>query len=106
MKSDKKDLSRLEKILVSAWQRDSDLALSDNWQKGVMDTIRGLPPLSYGEGKNGFFGLLVWRFSAAAVACALLLIGYLLLSGFVPYQDLAALYLDDPLGFIFSTPFA
>jgi hypothetical protein len=41
-----------------------------------------------------------WRFSMAAVFVALVLLAYVLSSGFVDYQDLAMQYLANPMDFI------
>ncbi|MBN1165095.1 MAG: hypothetical protein JXB45_10990 [Candidatus Krumholzibacteriota bacterium] len=105
MNSGKDDLERLEKLLASAWEEVPPPAISESWQAGVMTDIRRLQGEPAEPEKNGYSGRLVWRFSAAVLVCALLLAFYTLLRGFIPYEDLALIYLEDPIGFMFNPPF-
>ena len=105
MRSRKERLDLLEKKLVSSWNTGEQVSVSSRWKADLMRDVRlsGVP-----GPKNDLFegqGRFIWRFSMVAAGIAVLSLIYALTNDIVPYGDLALLLLDDPAGFILSTPF-
>jgi len=93
-------IDELEKRLFSAYGAQEGVPQGDRWRESVMGELRRLGPLAIEGNGEAAFGRLAWRFSAAAVFVALILLVYMLSNGFVDYQDLAMQYLANPIDFI------
>ncbi len=100
MKGHTRKLEELEKGLLSAYRAQEDPKPGALWRESVMGELRRLGPLEVEGNEEVLFGRLAWRFSAAAVFVALILLVYMLSNGFVDYQDLAMRYLENPMDFI------
>ena len=100
MKGRPQMLDELEKRLFSAYRAQEDPTPGPLWRESVMGDLRRLGPLAIEGNGEAAFGRLAWRFSAAAVFVALILLVYMLSNGFVDYQDLAMQYLANPIDFI------
>ncbi len=100
MKGHTRKLEELEKGLLSAYRAQEDPKPGVLWRESVMGELRRLGPLEVEGDEEVLFGRLAWRFSAAAVFVALILLVYMLSNGFVDYQDLAMRYLENPMDFI------
>jgi hypothetical protein len=93
-------IDELEKRLFSAYREHEQVPPGDAWRQSLMDDLRRLGPLSFETNGEAAFGRLAWKFSTAAVFIAIVLLVYMLSSGFVDYQDLAMQYIANPIDFI------
>ena len=98
----KKDNDRLDRLLADGWRNPGGLVPGDDWKAGVMSEIRS------GEMEspvtNGFSSLVL-RISVTAAAAAVALVAWTIMTGVVPYNEIAMELLGDPAG-MFSSLFA
>jgi hypothetical protein len=92
-------------MLASAWRGTGGSGPDRGWNDALMERIRSS---EFEEGDlsilNGF-SLKFLRISAAVAAAALILLAWTMSSGLVPYQDLAAHFIDNPVGLFISPLF-
>lgn len=100
MASRKNKIDELEKALFRAHRNREKIPTSETWRKAVMSDIRNLGALRKEYVSLDLFGVLAWRFSAAACFAALILLVYIFATGFIDYHELAMQFLEDPLSYI------
>jgi RNA polymerase sigma factor (sigma-70 family) len=100
MKKRPRVIDDMETRLFSVYRVQECVPPGAGWRQSVMGELRRLGPLTAAGNGEAAFGRLAWRFSMAAVFVALVLLAYVLSSGFVDYQDLAMQYLANPMDFI------
>ncbi len=105
MRPRKEKLNRLEKALVRAWAGSGNISGSDTWKTDLMEDIRSDNVIINRRGDFEAQGTLVWRFSMVAAALTAFFAIYALTTDILPYKDLALMFLDNPAGFILSSPF-
>ena len=86
---------RIDRLLADGWRRAEPVGPGDDWAAGVMSEIRGLAAAEVSPMENGL-GRFVFRVSIAAAAAAVVLAGWTLYTGMVPYQELAMELFADP----------
>jgi hypothetical protein len=95
---------RIDRLLAAGWRDAGQISPGEDWNAGVMATIRTASAAVEPSSTNGFSSLVL-RVSIAAAAAAIALVAWTLSTGIVPYQDLAVKLLDDPASMLFSSPF-
>jgi len=101
----RKDNDRMDRLLADSWRNPGGLVPGDDWQAGVMTTIRTASATAEESPVTNGFSRLVLRISVVAAAAAVALVAWTLTTGIVPYQDLAVKLLDEPASMLFSSPF-
>jgi uncharacterized membrane protein len=96
----KNKLEKLEKALFETHRTGETLEVSKGWHESVMQDIRNPAILTEERDILTQLGGLAWRFSAAACLAALILLVFVLSTGFIDYQELALQFIEDPLSYI------
>ncbi len=96
-----KDQKKLEDTLRSAYHRRENVAVNTGgqWQMDVMCDIRRLGPLNAQNNPLVIFNQFVWRFATVACMIVLFLSVYTGVTGFNPTDDIADMFLGDPVEF-------
>ncbi len=109
MKPSEKKFQKIEDTLAAAYhEKDStDLSeLADNmWQMKVMSHIRQIGPLKTESGYLELFEPLVWRFAPVACFLIIILAACLYNIDVSTEYEIAATYVDDPVGYAFVQAF-
>jgi len=100
MKRNRKKLDEFESRLFSAYRARDYQGVTAESRESVMRAVRRLGAAEASNGVQLQIGRFAWRLSAAAGVVALLLLAYVVSSGFVDYQELAIRYLENPIDFI------
>ncbi|MFC1848696.1 hypothetical protein ACFL27_00685 [candidate division CSSED10-310 bacterium] len=104
MKAHDEDLRKLEQALKSAYHQPAQREQKRNWKHNVMREIRKIGPLQQESTNGAYLNRVIWRFSLAALTIALLLAIYALSTGFMPDNDVATIFMNDPAGILFYQP--
>ncbi|MDY0095706.1 MAG: hypothetical protein RBT80_23675 [Candidatus Vecturithrix sp.] len=104
MTSSEKKTERLQEVLKSAyWARESiDIELNARWRMNLMREVRLLGPLNASFNPFVMFNRVVWRFAEAACVVALVMTVYVGFTGWSPVDEIASLYLANPVEFTVS----
>lgn len=94
-----KNFQKLEHALRATYQAKESMEVGSRWKLEVMRDIRRLGPLN--EKANAFFFVnqFVWRFATVACMIALILSVYVGFTGFNPTDEIANVFLGDPVKF-------
>jgi hypothetical protein len=95
-----KERDRIDRLLADGWRNAGQVSPGDDWAAGVMSEIRGRAAET-SPVENGL-GRFVFRVSIAAAAAAVVLAGWTLYTGMVPYQELAMELFADPASMLSS----
>ncbi len=92
---------QLHKTLKDVYfgKENIEVALNSHWRMDVMRDIRRLGPLNAQTNPLQFFNRVVWRFATVACMLTLILCVYVGFQGWNPVDDVAALFLDNPIEF-------
>ena len=101
MKSLKKDYAKLKELLIRAYHEREKPEGDELWQMRVMSHIRSLGPMSSREKYFMLFEQSVWRLAPVTCLLILVLAAFLFRLDFIPDYEMAKLFIDDPLEFIF-----
>jgi hypothetical protein len=101
VKSLKKDYTKLKELLMRAYHEKEKPEVGDLWQISVMSHIRSLGPVSSTRSYFMFFEQSVWRLAPVTFLLILVLAVFLIKLDFIPDYEMAKLFIDDPLEFIF-----
>ena len=101
MKSLKKDSAKLKELLIRAYHEREKPEGDELWQMRVMSHIRSLGPMSSREKYFMLFEQSVWRLAPVTCLLILVLAAFLFRLDFIPDYEMAKLFIDDPLEFIF-----
>lgn len=104
MTSSEKQTQRLQEFLKSAyWSKESvEVELNARWRMDLMREIRRLGPLNAPFNPFVMFNRVVWRFAEAACVVALVMTVYVGFTGWNPVDEIASLYLANPVEFTVS----
>ena len=106
MRRNDENIDKVEKGLRVAWGAQKVPEVSPAWRSGVMDEILSLDERPVADLDHfEMQGKLIWRFAAAAAAVAVMFTIYMLGSDLTGLSDLAMMMLEDPAGFMISSPF-
>jgi len=101
VKSLKKDSAKLKELLIRAYHEREKPEGDELWQMRVMSHIRSLGPMSSREKYFMLFEQSVWRLAPVTCLLILVLAAFLFRLDFIPDYEMAKLFIDDPLEFIF-----
>jgi len=101
VKSLKKDSAKLKELLIRAYHGREKPEGDELWQMRVMSHIRSLGPMSSREKYFMLFEQSVWRLAPVTCLLILVLAAFLFRLDFIPDYEMAKLFIDDPLEFIF-----
>ncbi len=101
MKSLKNDYTKLKELLMRAYHEKEKPEIDELWQMRVMNHIRSLGPISARRKYFMLFEQSVWRLAPVACLLILVLAAFLIKLDFIPDYEMAKLFIDDPLEFIF-----
>ena len=107
MKSLDKKEQKLQEALRAAYfhKEETEVELGSRWQMDTMRDIRRLGPLNAQINPFQFFNRFVWRFATVACTLALMLSVYVGFTGWNPVNEVANLFLDDPVEFTVAQAF-
>ena len=101
MQSLKKDYAKLKELLIRAYHEKEKPEIDELWQVRVMSHIRSLGPISSRKRYFMLFEQSVWRLAPVTCLLILVLAVFLIKLDFIPDYEMAKLFIDDPLEFIF-----
>lgn len=99
-----KKAQRLQEVLKSAYlsKEQAEIELGGRWRMDVMRDIRQLGPLNATFNPFAMFNRVVWRFAEAACVVAVVMTVYVGFTGWNPVDEVASLYLANPVEFTVS----
>lgn len=96
--NEKDQLSNIEEALVRAHRARPEIERDSAWSMRVMAEVRRQRDAQPGEARDAVaVQRFVWRFAAAACACALAVLVYAVTSGIGPEQLAMMFFINDPL---------
>jgi hypothetical protein len=101
VKSLKKDYTKLKELLMRAYHEKEKPEVDEFWQMRVMSHIRSLGPMSSRKRYFMLFEQSVWRLAPVICLLILVLAAFLIKLDLMPDYEMARLFIDDPVEFIF-----
>ena len=99
-----KNAQRLQEVLKSVYlsKEQAEIELGGRWRMDVMRDIRRLGPLNVQFNPFAMFNRVVWCFAEAACVVAVVMTVYVGFTGWNPVDEVASLYLANPVEFTVS----
>ncbi len=102
MKTHDENAEIIEKALKSAYRKQHDYTVKPDWQKRVMSTVLYLDTA---PSQNNIWDTPdIWRVAAAVSMSALIMLACSFTANIGPEYEAAKMFLDDPMGIIFTQP--
>ena len=101
MKSHKNGHTKLKELLMRAYHEKEKPEIDELWQMRIMNHIRSLGPISARKKYFMLFEQSVWRLAPITCLLILVLAAFLIKLDFIPDYEMAKLFIDDSVEFIF-----
>jgi hypothetical protein len=105
MKQKERHHLRLKHALTAAYRSKEEAEISDSWQTKTMSRIRSIRPLDTKSDYLMNLEQMVWRLAPAACVLIIAFSVCLFNIDFAQEYDLAKLFLDDPVEYVFVQSF-
>ena len=99
MKSSKQNEQKLQEALRAAYFQKEKHVVGSRWKMDAMQDIRRLGTLNVKTTPLSFVDHFVWRFATVTCLVALMLSVYIGFTGWNPIDDVAGMFLSNPVEF-------
>jgi hypothetical protein len=105
MQDFQKIIEKVERLLIAAHGRQTEIPAGPGWQAGVMSGIHELESI-----RDGVFGQIgmeknIWRFAVAAGLASLVMAVYVMNTGLTPELEIVRAFMDYPEEYVVSQSF-
>ena len=97
MRFNKKDYTKLENALITAYREKEKPQVSEQWEMNVMRHIRSLGALPFKTSPFELFEQFGWRFAPAVCVVIALLTFWIVKLDFVPEDEMVRLSIEQPI---------